>query len=311
MTRLKLPDGRALSYLRRGSPSSSSVILWFHGIVSSRYECLAVKQGVLERLKAVVICVDRPGYGESSPQRDRTYQQYAQDIDFLADQLQLQRFFVLGVSGGGPYALACACFLAHRVKGVLLISSAGYPGWLSMAELRKNEPKKGSWLARKMRHAATTPQVTVLLSRIAETTWGGRLLFHVLLRPITERSIEAMSEVDQRCLREGHPEYLALVRPESLRQGTAVGLLQDLRLYCCPWAFKLSDIPESIRRRTHIWHGTGDLQVSVQCAYALKDRIPEAQLNVVENGGHFKYFVCDQHHQSQALEALLGTSEQS
>lgn len=59
-----------------------------------------------------------------------------------------------------------------------------------MAELRKNEPKKGSWLARKMRHAATTPQVTVLLSRIAETTWGGRLLFHVLLRPITERSIE-------------------------------------------------------------------------------------------------------------------------
>lgn len=78
MTRLKLPDGRALSYLRRGSPSSSSVILWFHGIVSSRYECLAVKQGVLERLKAVVICVDRPGYGESSPQRDRTYQQYAQ-----------------------------------------------------------------------------------------------------------------------------------------------------------------------------------------------------------------------------------------
>lgn len=51
-----------------------------------------------------------------------------QDIDFLADQLQLQRFFVLGVSGGGPYALACACFLAHRVKGVLLISSAGYPG---------------------------------------------------------------------------------------------------------------------------------------------------------------------------------------
>lgn len=53
------------------------------------------------------------------------------------------------------------------------------------------------------------------------------------------------------------------------------------------------------------------VQVSVQCAYALKDRIPEAQLNVVENGGHFKYFVCDQHHQSQALEALLGTSEQS
>ena len=51
-----------------------------------------------------------------------------QDLQQLVDHLEVQRFFVVGVSGGGPYALACAAKLGSRVFGVLLLSSAGYPG---------------------------------------------------------------------------------------------------------------------------------------------------------------------------------------
>ena len=76
-----------------------------------------------------------------------------------------------------------------------------------------------------------------------------------------------MSEGDRQCLQVGHPEYLQLVRPESMRQGTATGALQDLRLYTCPWSFSPSHIPEALQRHTHIWHGTGDLQARFH-AYA-------------------------------------------
>ena len=51
-----------------------------------------------------------------------------QDTEHLADHLSIKQFHLIGVSGGGPYVLACAARIPHRIKGVLLISSAGYPG---------------------------------------------------------------------------------------------------------------------------------------------------------------------------------------
>ena len=73
---------------------------------------------------------------------------------------------------------------------------------------------------------------------------------------------QAMAEVDRRCLLEGHPEYLALVRPESMRQRTATGFCQDLALYARqPWSFQPKDLPSSTTRNIHLWHGTNDMQV--------------------------------------------------
>ena len=77
-----------------------------------------------------------------------------------------------------------------------------------------------------------------------------------------------MSEVDRQCLQHGHPEYMQLVRPESLRQGTATGFLQDLSMYCCPWSFSPTQLAAALQQSIHIWHGTGDLQVQPQLCSA-------------------------------------------
>ena len=71
-----------------------------------------------------------------------------------------------------------------------------------------------------------------------------------------------MAPQDRACLLHDHPEYLTLVRPESLRQQSAMGFVQDMALYFSAWSFDPAHIPSSMQRNIHIWHGTGDLQVT-------------------------------------------------
>ncbi len=66
----------------------------------------------------------------------------------------------------------------------------------------------------------------------------------------------------RKCVTDVHPEYMTRVVPESLRQRTAATFFQDLWLFERPWSFKLADIPAAAQQSIHIWHGTGDKQVS-------------------------------------------------
>lgn len=73
----------------------------------------------------VLVCINRPGYFGSSPVVDTdnyTYDTFAQDIEQLADHLQVDTFIVAGHSSGGPCSLACAARLPHRVTAVAILS---------------------------------------------------------------------------------------------------------------------------------------------------------------------------------------------
>jgi pimeloyl-ACP methyl ester carboxylesterase len=71
-----------------------------------------------------VITIDRPGYGESTALPERRVSHAAHDVSAVADELGLERFFVVGGSGGGPHALACAAELGDRVLGCAPVASA-------------------------------------------------------------------------------------------------------------------------------------------------------------------------------------------
>ena len=71
-----------------------------------------------------MLAVDRPGYGRSTAHPDRTYRDFAADVEELADHLGLGRFAVVGFSSGGPHALACAALLGpERVVAAGSVSS--------------------------------------------------------------------------------------------------------------------------------------------------------------------------------------------
>jgi pimeloyl-ACP methyl ester carboxylesterase len=92
---------------------------------------------MLRRLGIRLIAIDRPGVGLSSFQPNRRLSDWPADVDALADELELVRFSVLGYSGGGPYAAACAARIPQRLIAAAMVSSVapfGIPGILEGVE---------------------------------------------------------------------------------------------------------------------------------------------------------------------------------
>jgi pimeloyl-ACP methyl ester carboxylesterase len=118
---ITLPDGRAISYCDYGGPGGIP-IFQFHGTPGSRIFGLDNEEVAKAGLR--ILAPERPGYGKSSPNPKATaVSDWVSDVDVLADHLKLDRFHVIGVSGGGPFALACAALLPQRVMTATVISS--------------------------------------------------------------------------------------------------------------------------------------------------------------------------------------------
>ncbi|KAF2498643.1 alpha/beta hydrolase fold protein [Lophium mytilinum] len=123
---LTLPDGRKLGYAQYGSPTGRA-ILYQHGWPGSRIEAAAYDDLGLQ-IGARIIAVDRPGVGWSSPHANRALLDLPKDLEHLAAHLELENYSVLGVSGGGPYALACAAALPpEKLKSVSIVCGMGPP----------------------------------------------------------------------------------------------------------------------------------------------------------------------------------------
>src|SRR3979411_1249796 len=107
------PGGRLVAWAAWGVEDGRR-LLQFHGTPGSRLGPTR-DAGVYERLNAHVVTFDRPGYGRSTAPRDRTILSVADDELAIADRLAWDRFSVLGISGGGPHALAVAVRAPERV----------------------------------------------------------------------------------------------------------------------------------------------------------------------------------------------------
>ena len=112
-TDLTLPDGRTLHVYDTGGPGLP--VLWQHGTPNIGAPPVPLFAAA-ERLGLRWVGHDRPGYGGSSPQPGRTVAAVAADVAAVADALGIDRFAVMGHSGGGPHALACGALLPDRVS---------------------------------------------------------------------------------------------------------------------------------------------------------------------------------------------------
>ena len=121
-----LSDGRTLSYSIYGDQSSSNVLFYFHGFPSSRLEA-SLWHSTATRFSVKLIAPDRPGMGQSTFQLNRTILDWTKDVLELADHLSINEFNIIALSGGSPYAFACAKEIPKsRLKNVAIVSGA-YP----------------------------------------------------------------------------------------------------------------------------------------------------------------------------------------
>lgn len=279
--RVPLPDGRTLACLELGDPGGAA-LLYFHGFPGSRREGrLAADAGA--RLGLRVLAPDRPGFGESTFLAGRTIGSWAEDVAALADRFSLDRFAVLGVSGGGPYALACAARIPERLSRVALVCP------LAPAVRRDLTAGMVTLNRRALSLAARTPSlarlVLGLVARLARR-YPDRFFAHMdASAPPADQPVLA----DPR-----HRALLAASTVEALRQGGR-GLAHELVLLGRPWDFDLADVP----LRVPIWQGLDDNIVPPAMARYLAEALPRGEPHYIPGEGHVSLIV-------RHLEAVLG-----
>lgn len=268
---IQLDDGRRIACAECGDPAGAPVFA-FHGIPGSRLQQHPDPRIALFR-GARVIHVDRPGFGLSSPRPGRTLASWADDVAAIADRLDLERFAVAGVSGGGPFALACAALLRERVTRAAVVSGVGPPGSMNggdmtlPARLAFRFAARAPWLMR-------TPLLGI--ARVAARA-PERFIGRVAARLCSDDRV-TLARADVRAM-------LARDLAESVRQGVDA-MIADLRLEARPW-----DLPlEAIRAPVALWHGTDDWIVAASATRHLAAAIPGARAHLVAGAGHFMIF---------------------
>lgn len=120
---LALADGGVLHVYDTGEVQERTVF-WHHGTPNTGEP----PRPLLPMPGIRWVSYDRPGYGGSTPRRDRPIHTAATYTKAVADALGIERFAVMGHSGGGPHALACGALLPNQVTAVISVSAmAPYP----------------------------------------------------------------------------------------------------------------------------------------------------------------------------------------
>jgi pimeloyl-ACP methyl ester carboxylesterase len=118
---IELHDGRRLSYSAAGPPRGYP-IAYLHGAIGSPRWWTAELEATITGLGIRYVVVNRPGFGGSDGVPGRTVAAHARDVEAIADALGWNRFSVIGVSAGAPYALACAWALGDRIAATAMVS---------------------------------------------------------------------------------------------------------------------------------------------------------------------------------------------
>ena len=279
--KIQISDGRTLSYAEYGVPDGRPVF-YFHGFPGSRFDWqLFGDDQLLKEMNARILAPDRPGYGFSDSLSHRTILDWPADVVELADALNMNRFAVLGVSGGGPYAAACAKEIGDRLTATGIVSGMG----------PSNSPgmKDGvSW---------TLPGLPGIIRKaiLMLTSMGLRKNPDTFLA----RSRETLAEVDRMLLTEPTlADAFVLGLQEAFRRGIG-GADQEARLYTHPWGFDL----HAISAQVHLWHGDQDLNVPVSVGRFIAESLPDCRATFLESEGHL---TVARNHLKEILKPLLG-----
>jgi pimeloyl-ACP methyl ester carboxylesterase len=286
---IRLPDGRQLGYAEYGDPTGQPIFL-FHGLPGSRLQ-RPLDQTLAIQLRARIITVDRPGFGRSDYQPDRTLSDWPRDVAALADALGLGKFAVAGVSAGGPYALACAAKLGQRVTRAGIASSpspTALPGVLE-GMIRSNQ------IVIKIAQR-TPPRLAPQIARLINTITGRNpklilaIVFGLVSTPLTDEEQALLADPELREM------YLDSVL-EAYRNGWG-GHAWDLIVLNRPWGFRL----DQIRVPVHLWHGDADQLIPPVMGQYLARQIPTCQATFIPGAGHLLIFA----HWATMLTTMLG-----
>jgi len=274
--RFHLPGGRRLGYAEFGDPTGAPV-LWFHGTPGGRRQFPLIGRRAAEKLGLRVVVVGRPGSGLSDPHRYEAVADWTTDVTLVAEALGAERLGVVGLSGGGPYALACAAVppLSARVAAVAVLGgvvpSTG-PDALATGVID---------LARRF-----APVLDALRRPLARAVSAVAMPAIPFAHWVTQVYSRTTPESDRLVLADPEMEGMFIDDLALLARGGFQAIIDDARLFGRDWGFRLADVAAPVRWR----HGDSDHIVSLQDAQAAVAMLGDADLVVRPQESHLGGF---------------------
>lgn len=267
---VKHPSGRAVLAATFGARDFKRTIFYSHGFPASRVEA-AIAHGQALSMGLTIVAIDRPGFGGSDWYAERRFEDWADDVALLADHLKVDRFGILGVSGGTPTAIAAAGALGNRVKSLSIVSGVApmnVPGALDGMNAANR------FFVYLARCSKTVGRLSIAaVAALWRTVPGSVALWFGALLPKPDIEIVRRNEVSV---------VMARNIREALRQGTK-GTVTEFMLLLSDWRALLGRVTVP----TSIWHGDRDTYVPIGMAGVLARGIPGSVFHTVEGGGHF------------------------
>jgi pimeloyl-ACP methyl ester carboxylesterase len=267
---IRIERDRQLGYAEFG-PVTGRPLIWFHGTPGARRQISPEARVAADQRNVRIISVERPGVGDSTPHVYDSVSELAHDIRSLAEALGLDHFGLAALSGGGPYALACAHEMPERVVAVAVLggvapsvgADAAKGGGSSLAPL----------FSPFLRHART-PLDLMLRSTIR------------VLEPLADHFTDLFSSImppgDQRVFED---DGIRQMFQEDLLLGSRThmqAIFLDAALFGREWGFALGDI----RVPVHLFYGDSDSIVPVEHGEHLAKRMPHSVLRIRAEEGH-------------------------
>jgi pimeloyl-ACP methyl ester carboxylesterase len=263
-------DDRQIGFAEFGDPQGRAVF-WLHGTPGARRQIPVEARVYAEERKIRLIGVDRPGIGSSTPYQYDTIFAFAEDLRTIADTLGIDKFEVIGLSGGGPYTLACAAAMPDRVV------AAGVLG--GVAPVRGVDGISGG-VSTLISVAAPVVELAGAPLRLAAS------MLIRLIRPVAEPALYAYArmspEADRQLL--VRPEFRAMFL-DDLLNGSRKQLaapFADVVVFSRDWGFRLDEVKVPVRW----WHGDCDHIVPFEHGQHVVSRLPDAQLTHLPGESH-------------------------
>ena len=241
-------------------------VLYFHGFPGSRLDGnLFDFDEIGKACNIRILGIDRPGIGISDFQPNRRLLDWPTIVISVVNKFGFEKFSILGISGGGPYALSCAYSIPERLHSVAIVSGMG--------PFTYKESIKGK--------AMFIPKQIGVLRRLI--AWGLKVGATKNPEKLKKNIIKTLPTADIDYLYQPEKmEYLIDIFKECFRQGLQ-GYLYEAKLYRNNWGFSIPDIKAEVS----IWHGKSDNNVSIELAQRMASEIPNCVSKFIDNEGHF------------------------
>ena len=273
-TMVTTQDGRRLAVELWGARGGLPVFL-FHGTPGSRFGPRP-RESLLHRAGVRLIAYDRPGYGDSDRLDGRCVAHAASDVTAIADALGLGRFAVLGRSGGGPHALACAALLGERVvRAAVLVG------------LAPRDADGLDWYAG-MTPGNVSAYQTAEAGPLAITSRFEVDAALIRRDPASNLPFEhpGLPDSDRRVVADFGLRSMLVSNFAEAVKTSGLGWVDDALSFVAGWGFD----PGAIEAPVLLWHGADDVFSPVSHTLWLAERIRGSTLVVERGKAHFGSF---------------------